>query len=157
VNVWPGRRGEGYVVVQFILLALIALAPFVRLGGLWPVPWAFTAAGLVLGALGAGLALAGLLHLGVDNLSALPQPTAAARLIESGIYGRVRHPIYGGLLLGGAGWALLTHSLVALALTAALWGLFEFKTRYEEAALRRMFADYAAYAQRVCKFWPPIY
>lgn len=154
---WPGRRGEGYVVVQIILLGLIALAPLIKVGGEWPAPLVFTIAGLVLGALGGGLALAGLLHLGADNLSALPQPVAGAHLIESGIYGRARHPIYGGLLLGGAGWALLTHSLLALALTAALWALFEFKTRHEEAALRRLFAGYAAYAGRVKKFWPYIY
>src|SRR5690349_24621764 len=96
---WPGRHGEGYVAVQLILLALIALAPLVRWGGAWPAPLVFTIAGLVLGVIGAVLALAGLLRLGVDNLSALPEPTAGAHLIEHGIYGRVRHPIYGGLLL----------------------------------------------------------
>lgn len=154
-----GRRGEGYVVVQFILLGLIALAPLVALGGAWPEPLGL-AGRLVGGALllvGGALALAGLRHLGLDNLSALPHPKDEAHLVEGGIYGLARHPIYGGLVAGAAGWALLTHSLLALALTAALWGWFELKSRREEAALRHKFAAYAAYARRVKKFWPGVY
>ncbi len=159
ISSWLGRRGEGYVVVQFILLGLIALAPLVRLGGAWPEPLSL-AARILGGALivvGGGLALAGLLRLGVDNLSALPHPRDEAQLVERGIYGLVRHPIYGGLVAGAAGWGLLTHSLPALALTAALWGWFELKARYEEAGLRAKFAGYAAYARRVRKFWPYVY
>jgi protein-S-isoprenylcysteine O-methyltransferase Ste14 len=154
-----GRRGEGYVVVQFILLGLIALAPLVQLGGVWPEPLGLAArvvGGLLIVA-GGALALAGLLHLGVDNLSALPHPKAEAQLIEGGIYGVVRHPIYGGLVAGAAGWGLLTHSLLALALAAALWAWFELKTRFEEAGLRAKFAAYPAYARRVRKFWPYVY
>lgn len=64
-----GRRGEGYVVVQFILLGLIALAPLVGLGGAWPAPVGLAArvVGGLLIVVGGALALAGLLHLGVDN------------------------------------------------------------------------------------------
>lgn len=78
-------------------------------------------------------------------------------MIEGGIYGIVRRPIYGGLVAGAAGWGLLTHSLVALALAAALWAWFELKTRFEETGLRAKFTGYAAYARRVRKFWPYIY
>jgi protein-S-isoprenylcysteine O-methyltransferase Ste14 len=154
-----GRRGEGYVVVQFILLGLIALAPLVRLGGAWPEPLGLALRGVggLLILAGGGLALAGLLGLGVDNLSALPHPKDEAQLVETGIYGLARHPIYGGLVLGAAGWGLLTHSLLALALTAALWAWFELKSRREEAALRQKFAGYAAYARRVRRFWPGVY
>ena len=156
---WLGARGEGYVVGQFILLGLMALAPFARLGGAWPEPLGLAArvAGGLLLLAGGGLALAGLLHLGVDNLSALPHPKDEAQLVEGGIYGLARHPIYGGLVAGAAGWGLLTHSLLALALTAALWAWFELKARHEEAGLRAKFAAYAAYAHRVRKFWPYVY
>jgi len=154
-----GRRGEGYVIVQFILLGLIALAPLVPVGGAWPAPLGLAARvlGGALMLVGGALALAGLLHLGADNLSALPHPKDEAQLVEGGIYGLARHPIYGGVVAGAAGWALLTHSLPALALTVALWGWFELKTRREEAALGRKFAGYAAYARRVKKFWPGVY
>jgi protein-S-isoprenylcysteine O-methyltransferase Ste14 len=40
-------------------------------------------------------------------LAASPLPSAAARLRTTGPYACVRHPIYSGLLFGGAGVALL--------------------------------------------------
>ena len=159
MNASLGRRGEGYVVVQFILLGLIALAPLVGVGGAWPEPLGLilrVGGGLLILA-GGALALAGLLGLGVDNLSALPHPKDAAQLVEHGIYGLARHPIYGGLIAGAAGWALLTHSLLALLLAAALWGWFELKSRREERALRAKFSAYDAYARRVRRFWPLLY
>ena len=159
MNTLMGRRGEGYVVVQFILLALIALAPLLRVGGAWPAPLGLLlrGLGLVLILAGGALALAGLLGLGVTNLSALPHPKDEAQLVESGIYGLARHPIYGGLIAGAAGWALLTNSLLALLLAAALWAWFELKSRREEHALRAKFSGYDAYARRVRRFWPLVY
>jgi len=147
------------VVVQFILFGLIALAPLAQWGQPgWPVPWGWAAriAGLALGAAGGLLALAGLLGLG-RNLSALPHPKDDAELVERGAYRLVRHPIYGGLLLGASGWGLLTNSGWALVFAAALFGWFELKSRREEARLRAKFAGYAAYQQRTKKFFPYLY
>ncbi|MCC7361846.1 MAG: hypothetical protein IT317_20350 [Anaerolineales bacterium] len=159
MNTLMGRRGEGYVVVQLILLAGVALAPLVRVGGVWPVLPSLIAriagGGLLLA--GGALALAGLLGLGLDNLSALPHPRDEAQLVEHGVYGLARHPIYGGLIAGALGWGLLTNSLLALLLAAALWAWFELKSRREEHALRAKFAGYAAYARRARRFWPRLY
>ena len=155
---WRGARGEWYFVAQMVLIMLIALAPLVPGQPDWP-PGAGLAArglGLLLGLAGGALALAGLLGLG-RNLSPLPHPKDDAELVEGGVYGLARHPIYGGLIAGALGWGLLTNSQLALVLALALWLLFEVKSRREEGQLLVRFAGYAAYRQRVHKFFPWLY
>ena len=155
---WHGKRGEWYVIAQMVLLALIAIAPLAPGQPRWAGQWAFVArgAGLLLMGVGAVLAGAGVLALG-SNLSPLPHPTDAAALVESGVYGVVRHPIYAGLVLGSFGWGLLTNSIWAMPLAAGLLVLFEFKARREEAQLARRFPGYANYQRRMRKFIPFIY
>jgi protein-S-isoprenylcysteine O-methyltransferase Ste14 len=81
------------------------------------------------------------------------------RLITAGVYGRVRHPIYTGML----------GMLLATGLAASLWGgllagLLVFWTgtairiRSEERLLRAAFgAEYDDYARRVPAVLPGIY
>lgn len=155
---WRGARGEWYVVAQMVLLGLIALAPLVPGQPEWPAGSALAARGLglLLGVAGVALALAGLLGLG-RNLSPLPHPKDEAELVEGGVYGLARHPIYGGLIAGALGWGLLANSQLAVVLALALWVLFEVKSRREEGQLLARFPAYAAYRGRVRKFFPWLY
>jgi protein-S-isoprenylcysteine O-methyltransferase Ste14 len=70
------------------------------------------------------------------------------------VYGCVRHPIYTGLLLGGAGVVLLggrlTRVWVWLGLLVLLWG----KTRLEERKLAARFPGYRDYAARTPRLVP---
>jgi protein-S-isoprenylcysteine O-methyltransferase Ste14 len=156
---WKGKRGEWYVVLQFILFALVFTAPFVtsQFSG-WPDPWAMV--GQVLGFLfiivGGMLALAGLVSLG-RNLAAVPHPKDDANLVEYGAYKIVRHPIYSGIILGAFGWALLMNSFLTLFLAAILFLFFDIKSRREEKWLAAKFKDYPAYQQRVRKLVPFVY
>ena len=109
-----------------------------------------------IGLLGVGIALAGLRHLD-RAVSPLPRPTAAATLIEHGLYRSVRHPIYGGVMLTGLGWSIATVSPLAFVLTALLFLLLDLKSRREEAWLRERFPDYADYAKRTKRFIPGLY
>ncbi len=142
-----GPRGEGWVAIQLILLAAIGLA-----GTLGPA-FDGTArtvaiiAGVALIATGVTMGLLGVRDLGA-NLTPLPYPRDDARLVETGIYARVRHPIYGGLVLAGAGWGLSTASPIALVLALTLLGFFSLKARREEAWLSIRFPDYPAYRLR---------
>lgn len=91
------------------------------------------------------------------NLSPLPRPRDDARLVESGIYGLVRHPLYGGLIVGCVGYAFLTASLAALLLACLVGAFFTLKSRREEAWLLEHFEGYAAYMQRTRRFIPWVF
>jgi protein-S-isoprenylcysteine O-methyltransferase Ste14 len=91
------------------------------------------------------------------NLSALPHPKDEATLVDAGLYGLMRHPIYSGLIAGCFGWALLNNSLLTLALAAGVFVFFDVKARREERALAARFPGYEDYRRRVRRFVPFIY
>jgi protein-S-isoprenylcysteine O-methyltransferase Ste14 len=149
-------RGEAWLIGQLALLLAIALAPR-RVRGLpaWPAQLRRTSAiaGLLCGAAGAALALAGARSLG-PNLTIYPRPREDGALVQEGIYSVMRHPIYTGLVLGALGWSLLRASTLALALTGALALFFDQKARREEAWLASRFPAFQEYRQRVRRWGP---
>jgi protein-S-isoprenylcysteine O-methyltransferase Ste14 len=150
---WPTSRGEAYVAIQIVLMALLAAGPWID-PATWPgdpAPW--LAAGSVLGV---ALALAGLHALG-RNLTPLPRPKEGATMVTNGAYAIVRHPIYAGIALAGFAWALAWRSPITLALAAALLGFFDIKSRREERWLVEAFPQYADYRTRVKKLVPFVY
>jgi protein-S-isoprenylcysteine O-methyltransferase Ste14 len=152
-----GPRGEGWVALQFLFLALIGSA-----GWLFGGSWSGTAqqATLLIGGLlvAGGLAIGGLGIVNLDrSLSALPRPTDQAVLVSHGLYRQVRHPIYAGLVCTAVGWSLVTASLAALLLSGVLAVVLDLKSRREEGWLRERFPGYAAYAARTKRFLPGLY
>jgi protein-S-isoprenylcysteine O-methyltransferase Ste14 len=151
-----GPRGEGWVLIQGFLLVAIAAAGI--LGPAWGgvLRTVTTLVGMASIAAGAVLLGRGIVDLR-ENLTALPHPKDGATLVESGAYRLVRHPIYGGLILGSVGWGFVTASPLALALAAVLFGFFDLKSRREEAWLAARFSGYAAYRRRTKRFIPWLY
>jgi protein-S-isoprenylcysteine O-methyltransferase Ste14 len=156
-----GSRGEGWVVAQALLLTALVVAGVV--GPAWDelLGWEGALLGtvlLVIGAvvLAAGLTLvvAGLRALG-PGATPLPRPRQGGELVVTGLYARARHPVYGGVILGGIGWALLTASVVALVLAAALVPFFMLKSRREEAWLVEHYPGYAEYRRRTRRRFLP--
>ena len=148
-----GPRGEGWVLIQAVLLALLVLGGVV--GPRWPVPWdaRFRALGLGLGVVGAVLFLGGVTRLG-GQLTPYPKPVDGGELREAGLYGLARHPIYGGVLLLALGWSLASSPL-ALLPAALLAGLFEAKSRREESWLVEHHPGYEDYRRRVRRRFIP--
>lgn len=105
---------------------------------------------------GSVLLLAGALSLG-RNLTPLPRPKAGARLVRTGPYRLVRHPIYSGLLIAAFGWALLHGRWLGLLAATSLVPFFDAKATREEAWLVERFPAYPAYRQRVAKLVPGLY
>jgi len=151
-----GPRGEGWVALQVVGFVVVGGAGL--LGPAWGDPW--RAVGVVAGA---GLVLAGIVVAvaGVvglrENLTAVPRPVEGGRLIDSGAYGLVRHPIYTGIVAAAIGWGLGTASPAALVAAALLGVFFDLKARREEAWLLAAYPGYAAYRERVRKLVPFIY
>jgi len=151
-----GPRGEGWVAIQVVLFGLLALAG--TAGPAWGDPGltAGRAAGAVLVVAGLAAAVLGLVGLR-ENLTAVPRPVDGGRLIESGIYGLVRHPIYTGIIAVAGGFGLVTASLPALLVALAFLLFFDLKARREEAWLLAAYPGYAAYRRRVRKLIPFVY
>lgn len=152
-----GPRGEGWVAIQVVLLfAVIALG--VRFGPDWGGPLRFVGivAGVAAIAAGAILVVRGSVDLR-GALTPLPHPRDDATLVQTGVYGLARHPIYGGLIMAALGWSWVQASLPALVAAVMLAGFFVLKSTREESWLLDRFGDYAAYRNRTRRFIPWVY
>ena len=90
-----------------------------------------------------------------SSLTPFPAPRAGGELSTSGIYRRVRHPMYGGGILFALGWSILTGSAAGLVLSAGLVLFFECKSRREERWLLDRYAGYADYRRRTPRRFVP--
>ena len=151
-----GPRGEGWVAIQGVLFVLIFLAG--DLGPAWaaPIRLPIAGAGLAIIAAGGLLALRGVVDLR-ESLTAFPRPRDGSRLIERGAYRLVRHPIYGGLVLGALGWGLATASPASIGGGLILAAFFDLKSRREEEWLTERYPAYAAYRARTRRMIPWLY
>jgi protein-S-isoprenylcysteine O-methyltransferase Ste14 len=148
------QRGGLWVLGQSALLcAVIGGGIFCR--GQWH-SLLLTLCGVGLLLIAGGCGLAGTFSLG-RNLTPFPKPSANARLVRTGIYGFIRHPLYTAVFCGSAGWALAWQSWPALLATLALGPLFDRKARREEFWLRQQFPEYSDYEQQVRRFIPWLY
>jgi protein-S-isoprenylcysteine O-methyltransferase Ste14 len=148
-----GKRGEGWVAIQLLLFVAILLSPVVQE---FAFPLWLRLLGLPFLALGGILGTLGIFGLG-QNLTAFPRPKEGGYLVSTGVYGIVRHPIYSGLVFGTLGWAVLTDTLLGIALAVVLFLFFDQKSRREERWLKEAYHDYPAYQQRVKKLIPWVY
>ena len=88
------------------------------------------------------------------QLTPFPRPIDDGTLRQDGVYGLVRHPMYGGALLLILGWALLSSPLAIVPLGAAAVFL-DAKRRREEAWLNEEFSGYADYRRTVRRQFIP--
>jgi protein-S-isoprenylcysteine O-methyltransferase Ste14 len=98
--------------------------------------------------LGGVIAVVAMLQLG-RQLVPQPSPVRDGQLIDTGLYGVVRHPIYTGVLLLIAGSVLRVPSLAGALLIVASAVFFDRKSAYEEGLLAETYAEYDEYRQRV--------
>lgn len=148
------RTSDRWLLAQWILVGLLGLSLFApRSPQLsWGrIPGAVLAAGgfllVAISAYTYGRVNRALIH-------ASPDPDPSARMVDVGIYSRVRHPVYAGVILGSFGLALFSGSLSTLAVAAALSLFYYLKSRYEETLLVRAFPGYAAYRVRTGRLAP---
>lgn len=156
---WKNNRGEWFVVVQFLLFALVAFGPkeawgIERWGGFGRTLALSFSVPLIL--VGITLALTGVLNLG-KNLTAVPHPKDDSVLVQHGAYRWVRHPIYSGIILSALGWACWQHSFLTLFYAVTLFLFFDIKSRQEERWLAKRYQNYGDYQRRVKKLLPFLY
>ena len=115
---------------------------------------AFYVLGISLVALGLSLAIWARLHLG-HNWSGAVAIKSEQRLVQSGPYALVRHPIYCGLLVAVTGSAIAIGKLGAAIAVPIMAFTYWRKLRIEEGVLAEAFAEaYESYCRRVGALLP---
>lgn len=144
------RKGGWWVVAQFVLFAVI-IASLTQNQSTEPllevIGWALVAMALLL----AGTAM----WLIRRKITALPAPLEGAVLMDRGPFALVRHPIYGGVILGFLGLAIKGGNPLAVLVSLLLIPFFLAKTRHEEQLLVEQIPDYAEYRLRVRRRFLP--
>jgi len=138
------QKSNLYGVAQGIFMVLYAIVFFVV-----PGRWLFESDAASIA--GDVLALAGLLLMAAAFVSLrkviqiVPEPRADGQLITGGVYRRLRHPIYSGIVLIILG-LFLREPAIGVAICGAAVTLFlVIKSRFEERLLAGRYPDYAEY------------
>jgi protein-S-isoprenylcysteine O-methyltransferase Ste14 len=154
-----GRALQAYVMPGLGIIAAsighLAYIPGPAIPELWWKPVVLGIGWLAL-AIGISLWLRAVQALGVDALFMLYvyHPNAGVHA-QSGIYGLMRHPVYGAALRVAAGLALIHANWYALLVLPVLWLFFVgWITFVEERELVNRSPEYAAYRRRVPAFGP---
>ena len=150
-----GSRGEHLVILQALLMGSFAVLPP------WPEHHSGSGLAATLLTVLAGLCWLASAYFGLGGsmairryLTPLPYPVEGNRLVETGAYRLVRHPLYTAIMLAFAGWAIFTASLLHAALTALAYAFFSHKASKEEAWLTQIHPEYPDYAARTGRFLP---
>ena len=154
-------KGAHLAVIQLLLVGAFVFAPEWRpLPRMTPDETTFALRAAVLticGLVALVFGVSGFFRLGT-YLTPFPYPVEHNRLITSGIYGLVRHPLYGSLLFAGFGWFSYTLSLSHLLLLIAAFFFLSLKANKEEQWMTERHPEYRNYAARVkWKFIPYVY
>lgn len=115
------------------------------------VPASTAVAGLLV-ALGGAVGLAGVVAFRASRTTVDPtRPARASSLVHAGVYRRTRNPMYLGLALGLAGWAIHLSNWAAVALLPVFVAyMTRFQIKPEERALLEKFGpSFAAYLASV--------
>lgn len=92
-----------------------------------------------------------------SHFSVFPKPQKDATLLDTGVYSKIRHPMYTSVIAGGIILTIYaTYSTIALAVLLILFVNQVFKARYEERLLSAQFTNYTAYQKRTKMFVPSI-
>ncbi|MGE5368130.1 MAG: methyltransferase family protein [Chloroflexota bacterium] len=141
--------------VILLLFFTLYLASFVVMG-LDAVRWQTTVMPVWVEASGAACILASyaiIWRVLVENSFAAPvvriQEERGQRIVMTGPYAIVRHPMYGGATLFLFGTPLLLGSAFGLVFASLLVVLLAIRSILEERALADRFPDYAAYREKV--------
>lgn len=138
---WLAGQGVLFVLAFVVVPRTAGWFGRVHLAGTRPVGWMIFALGAVIG-------VVAMLQLG-RQLVPQPSPVRDGTLIDTGLYGAVRHPIYTGVLLLIAGSVIRVLSVAGALLIIGSAVFFDRKSAYEESLLADAYVDYDDYRRRV--------
>ncbi|MGH9100819.1 MAG: methyltransferase family protein [Acidimicrobiales bacterium] len=151
----PWSRELGIRAVIVVVVILLIHSGVVRGHALHTDPWR-AALGLALFAFGLGFAIWARLHIGRNWGTPMTQKNDP-ELVTSGPYHLVRHPIYSGILVAGAGSAVALSWVLLIAVVLA--GIyFIYSATVEERYMSEQFPDtYPVYKHSTKMFVPFVF
>ena len=146
------RKALTFVLGQFVLLALLVLAPrsVQPYGDISSVLSGVGVTLIVLAVVAVLFSFAGLRR----SLTASPIPKSDGQLITTGLYRFVRHPIYSAILLAAIGVLLDAGYWPQLPIALMLYLLLNQKANFEEELLLKRYPEYAKYQRSTPRFFP---
>jgi len=148
----PQTKGKGLTVRLAALCGTYLTASLVWLPR-YEMGFAFSLLSLTLILGGTGFAVFSLLHLG-RSFSVMAE---ARKLVTSGPYAYVRHPLYLGEAVLVLGLALQYLSPLAVAIVALQFAVQLVRMQNEETVLSALFPEYADYPLRTHRVLPGFY
>ncbi len=144
---------------QILSLVLFGAAPFERtyIYGSEPAWW-FGAAGLAIALAGLSISLMARMQLGTFGTPHLAVQEQQ-HVVRSGLYRRIRHPLYSGGLLTSLAWPIIFAAPATFIATAILRVVFiRRRIRVEESMmLERFGADYTTYMRDTYRLIPGVW
>lgn len=137
-----------FVAIQFACLGLIALT-----GPLIPSHTIL----LILELLGLGLGIWAILSMRIGNFNIIPDPLSRTKLVTTGPYSFIRHPMYLALLVTTLPLVLSNFDILRLGIWLILLIDLILKLDYEENLLVVELAGYDQYVQKTYRLIPLLY
>lgn len=155
---YRGKRGTRMMQASVMAVVLLASVEFFHFPSTLPRTPAAIAAGLVLLCVGAAIRLGAILTLAQHFRYEL-RVEEGQRIVQRGLYRKLRHPSYLGVILVPIGAALALSSLLGIVLGGALMiAVIVARIRDEERVLHEAFgAEYEAYSARTWRLVPFVY
>ena len=141
-------KGKLLVTLQFIFLFALALLP-----GSQDSSQLRSVLAALLALLAVFILFRAFRDLG-SALTPLPESKQGAELVTTGIYSKIRHPIYSALFilaLAAYLWKVSSGVLIAALLLTAL---LVYKARYEDQILREKFPESIEFQKSIPAFFP---
>jgi protein-S-isoprenylcysteine O-methyltransferase Ste14 len=101
---------------------------------------------------------AGLYLVAKSHKAVFGEAPVQPKLLDSGVYSWVRHPMYLGILLFCLAFFFASPSLLSLGILVVFFIFYNKMTTYEEKCLTQILGEeYVAYQKRVPKWFPKIF
>jgi len=143
----------GYVIAEFLMLILAPIEKWTMGRDISELQkWV----GAILGVGGFLAAYFAYKELG-RNFRVFAAPRRSGTLITTGIYSKVRHPMYTAVIFAFLGYTIYWGSTWCFPLWLIMTILYIVKAWKEEGVLKQRYLEYVDYQKRTWKFFPYIY
>ncbi len=156
----PHRRGEDLTAITrghvTLILLMLIFAPLLNSYLSIEVSSKSLIAGTILGILGLAIGVASKISLG-RNFRVYAAPRRSGSLVTTGVYSKVRHPMYTGVVIGLAGYILAWGAYQLWPLWIACAALYAIKGIKEDKILEAKFPEYKRYKNDTTRFVPYLF